>query len=98
MSNVALQRLRSTRAAVLISTTLLLQALAASDAGAMGANPSQFVVQTKCPVLKLYTPAQAKQLGEERKKLRATNPKSMLLETNDDYLILRDQCRAIETK
>jgi hypothetical protein len=83
---------------VLISTTILLLASGASDAIAMGANPTQFVVQTRCPALKTYTPDQAKQLGAERKRVRSENPKSLLLETNDDYLILRDQCRSIESK
>jgi len=84
-------------AAMLLTTSLALVSVS-SDANAMGANPTQFVVQVQCPPLKTYTPAQSKQIGEARKKLRAVDPKSILLDTNDDYLLLRDQCRAIEKK
>jgi hypothetical protein len=72
--------------------------LGSSDAIAMGANPIQFVTKVQCPPLKTYTAAQSKQIGEARKKLRIADPKSILLDANDDYLLLRDQCRAIETK
>lgn len=69
-----------------------------SNAIAMGASPAQFVVQIQCPPLKNYTAAQSKQIGDARKKLRATDPGSVLLSTNDDYSALRAQCRAIEGK
>lgn len=62
----------------------------------MGANPAQFVA--RCPPLKNYTPDQSKQIGVERRKLRQLGGFPMMLETNDDYLILRDQCRAYEAK
>lgn len=89
----------STRLVLTLLTICFCQALSRSDARAMGADPSQFVaVRTMCPPLKRYTPEQAKQLGEARKKLRAVDPKSILLDTNDDYLTLREQCRAIEGK
>lgn len=84
--------------AALILTTLLPLGLSSSDANAMAANPAQFVVQIQCPPLKNYTAAQSKQIGEARKKLRATDPGSILLSTNDDYQSLRAQCRAIEGK
>ena len=53
-------------------------AVVSSDAHAMGANPTQFVVKVQCPPLKIYTQTQSKQIGEARKKLRASDPKSLL--------------------
>lgn len=82
----------------MLLTTSFPLVVASSDANAMGANPTQFVVKVQCPPLKAYTPTQSKQIGEARKRLRASDPKSILLDTNDDYLLLRDQCRAIESK
>lgn len=84
--------------AALVLMTLLPPGIGSSEANAMGANPAQFVAVVQCPPLKVYTPAQSKQIGEARKKLRASDPNSILLETSDDYLLLRDQCRAIEKK
>lgn len=75
-----------------------LTGLADSDAFAMGASPTQFVATTHCPSLKTYTAEQSKQIGQERKRLRSQGGFPMMLETNDDYLLLRDQCRAVEAK
>lgn len=79
-------------------TTIWSLVAVSSDAVAMGANPTQFVAQPQCPPLKRYTAEQSKQIGTERKRLRALGGYPMMLETNDDYLILREQCRAIEAK
>jgi hypothetical protein len=89
---------RSMRLAALMLTMTWSLAAVPSDAHAMGANPTQFVAQPQCPPLKRYTAPQSKQLGTERKKLRAAGGYPMMLETSDDYLLLRDQCRAIEAK
>jgi hypothetical protein len=88
----------STRSVGLMLTMISLAVLAASDAVAMGANPAQFVIRTRCPPLKTYTAEQSKQIGQERKRLRGQGGYPLMLETNDDYLLLRDQCRAVEGK
>lgn len=94
MQTGAHRRLSSTRSVATSLMTISLLAIASSDAGAMGANPAQFVPIAQCPPLKSYTPAQSKQIGEARKRMRTADPKNILLELSDDYLILRDQCRA----
>lgn len=96
MRSVVHPVLRSMLVLALISMMILLLAVGSSDAPAMGANPVQFVVQTKCPPLKRYSAEQSKQIGQARQKLRAADPGNVLLGVTDDYSRLREQCRAIE--
>lgn len=76
--------------------TIWLPVAGSSDADAMGASPTQFVVQTKCPPLKRYSAEQSKQIGQARQRLRAADPGNVLLGVTDDYSRVREQCRAIE--
>lgn len=75
----------------LVSLTMLTRGN--SEAQAMGFNPTQTVLKTRCPVLKQYSADVVKKLGKE---LRGAPPDATWPGMIVDYRTLRLMCQAIE--
>jgi len=65
---------------------------------AMGKVPDVPVVINRCPPLKGYGPEATAKAAAELRGLLAKDPAAVTPGLVRDYRVLRDQCRAIETK
>lgn len=62
--------------------------------GSFPADAPQVVVQTRCPLLRVYPADTVKKAGAELRGLLKADPSAAAPGMIADYKLLRDQCRA----